>query len=184
MFSMIKRCEHTNCGPDNRRAYCEPRAVNPGGKIVKVTKFLDRILYESGNVQSDNYHLTDDGREQILVRKFSYVGGDLDSSDLPVTRTQVSILHDQHRFFGIEGYEVSVSWQPEEEDAGDGSFITNYGIYIFDGGKKEATIEEMDIIEGGQKVRPMTPYDCAQLISELKILNTIQNAERKENSPI
>lgn len=113
-MNSAERCEHPDCGFENRLEYCELEASDPEEAMV-VTDLLDYLLYDSGPVTSEEDYLSNAGPTQEVTRSFSYVSGDYASGNWPLVTTKVVIRHIQDREYERENYEVAVCWRPERQ---------------------------------------------------------------------
>lgn len=179
---MSEFCEHSKCEFGNRPEYCTVEAARPDEAAGLVILSLDAILYEGEHVAGEGYSLTSDNSEQLLQRSFSYLHGDLKSFVWPLVETQADISHRIDKKTGMESYAVEVGWKVHQNGAADDRFVVRYYIDFHPRGNVQAEIEEPDIVMGERTVRPMGGYDYEKLYTELDMLMSTQNAERRDNA--
>jgi hypothetical protein len=178
----LSRCDHAECGFENRQEYCIITASEPDGGAIVVADMLDELLEESGLVQSDNAAYISEPEGSIFTRSFSHLDGDFQSWIWPPTERRLAICHEFDRKLNRDSYHVAVGWIIHRAGITHNAFNTTYTIDIYPQGRVQAVVEQPSLEQEGEfESRAMTDYDYETLFDELAIVHGLHKAEDREN---
>lgn len=180
MAEKIPFCAHPDCDYQSRFEYCEIEAARPENfEQLQALQAIDYLLYEAWPLESEEFNLTDDNKEQSVTRSFSSYEGDVSSVDSAPMISEVMLYCALDKGLDSRQYEIIMSWRPYNAEHDSDRYEVSYGISKFPAGAVQGFMVEPDLESGGYNERRMTEYDYARLHKELSNLRVLRDVETR-----
>lgn len=180
----MERCLDSGCQFDNRTDYCYENPLVLGELGSQIPSLLDALLYDKRALPSDAITTTTDSVNYSYIRASSTFLADKSIRDWPIARTEVVISQEIAKETGVIVYGVYVAKSVLLSKISDQPFASTYNIVVMPNGLVDFEVEDYGMYfkdggfyDGAIDKRPMTFYDCHQLMETLSLLDHSRGSE-------
>lgn len=180
----MERCLDSNCQFDNRTDYCYENPLVLGELGSQIPGLLDALLYDKRASPSDAITTRTDSDNFTRIRSTSTILADKSCRDWPLFQTEVIISQEIDKKTSVIIYGLTVTKSVLSSGTADEPITSMYNIVVMPNGFIEAEVEDygMYFKEGGFYSgaidrRPLTLYDCHQLMDTLSLVDHSRGSE-------
>lgn len=186
-------CEDTQCEPNTRIEYCTKLGTQATtAEVALLLEKIDDIVYTDGDVTAEDYWHTVSSDGQAGARSLRFIDGDFRGWVWPPVEHGVTIAYETGSRPSHRRFSVSVSWLVKQyglnrdtaayEPLQTKPVKTTYDITEYQSGSVQGWVQQPNTVTGEYEGRPMTPYDFADLYTNLDRAHDMWQSEIADNA--